>query len=291
MSSRGAYLFPVAAEVSAPVLDGRGGDPATRHVSAYELYTAPFRLVRGQGLCFARPASVRRRRVSSGAAGTISASRRRTTQSRSSYFGVIDLAGFKKDRFYLYQAHWRPDLPMAHVLPHWTLARARRTGHPGARLHVRRRRRSSSSMGDRWAAKRKGTHEYRLRWDDVVYEPGTLKVVTYKNGAEWASDAVRTAGAGGGAGGARRSGGRFQPTALICRSSPCASSIETDCWRLAPRTGFASRSRPRRDRRHRQRRPDQLRAVPVAPTARRSTASRSSSFAPARVRRAASPSR
>ena len=39
--------------------------------------------------------------------------------SRSSYFGIIDLAGFKKDRFYLYQARWRPDLPMAHILPHW----------------------------------------------------------------------------------------------------------------------------------------------------------------------------
>ena len=39
--------------------------------------------------------------------------------SRSSYFGIIDLCGFKKDRFYIYQARWRPDLPMAHILPHW----------------------------------------------------------------------------------------------------------------------------------------------------------------------------
>src|SRR6266496_2826680 len=39
--------------------------------------------------------------------------------SRSSYFGIIDLDGFKKDRFYIYQAHWRPDFPMAHILPHW----------------------------------------------------------------------------------------------------------------------------------------------------------------------------
>ena len=39
--------------------------------------------------------------------------------SRSSYFGIIDLAGFPKDRFYLYQAHWRPELPMAHILPRW----------------------------------------------------------------------------------------------------------------------------------------------------------------------------
>jgi hypothetical protein len=37
----------------------------------------------------------------------------------SSYFGITDLAGFPKDRFYLYQSHWRPELPMAHILPHW----------------------------------------------------------------------------------------------------------------------------------------------------------------------------
>ena len=40
--------------------------------------------------------------------------------SRSSYFGIIDLAGFKKDRFYLYQSHWRPDVRTAHIVPHWT---------------------------------------------------------------------------------------------------------------------------------------------------------------------------
>ena len=40
--------------------------------------------------------------------------------SRSSYCGIIDLAGFKKDRFYLYQSRRRPDLPIAHILPHWT---------------------------------------------------------------------------------------------------------------------------------------------------------------------------
>ena len=75
-----------------------------------------------------RPTRCSRRRTgipssaanSSGPAGIISASRRRIDSSRSSYFGIIDLAGFKKDRFYLYQAHWRPDLPMAHILPHWT---------------------------------------------------------------------------------------------------------------------------------------------------------------------------
>jgi beta-galactosidase len=44
---------------------------------------------------------------------------RRQRPLRSSYFGIIDLAGFPKDRFYIYQAKWRPELPMAHILPHW----------------------------------------------------------------------------------------------------------------------------------------------------------------------------
>ncbi len=39
--------------------------------------------------------------------------------SRSSYFGIIDLAGFKKDRFYSYQSNWKPEMPVAHIFPHW----------------------------------------------------------------------------------------------------------------------------------------------------------------------------
>ena len=41
----------------------------------------------------------------------------------------------------------------------------------------------------------KGPFEYRLRWDSIAYEPGTLEVVTYKNGVKWATDSVKTAGA------------------------------------------------------------------------------------------------
>src|SRR5262249_10329949 len=113
--------------------------------------------------------------------------------SRSSYSGIIDLAGFKKDRFYLYQAHWRPEFPMAHLLPHWTWPE--RVGQvtpvhvftSGAEAELFL---NAISLG----RKKKGEHEYRLRWDDVVYEPGTLKVVAYKNGAEWATDTMTTAG-------------------------------------------------------------------------------------------------
>jgi beta-galactosidase len=113
--------------------------------------------------------------------------------ARSSYSGIIDLAGFKKDRFYLYQAHWRADFPMAHLLPHWTWPE--RIGQVTP-VHVF----TSGDEGELFlngkslGRKQKGPYEYRLRWDDVVYTPGTLKVLTYKNGKKWATAMMKTAG-------------------------------------------------------------------------------------------------
>ncbi len=114
--------------------------------------------------------------------------------SRSSYFGIVDLAGFKKDRFYLYQARWRPDLPMAHLVPQcWNWPD--RTGQTtpvfvytsgdSAELFL-----NGKSLG----RKTRGQYEYRLCWNDVKYEPGKLKVVAYKNGKPWATDMVQTTG-------------------------------------------------------------------------------------------------
>jgi len=113
--------------------------------------------------------------------------------SRSSYFGIIDLAGFKKDRFFLYQSRWRSDRPMAHILPHWNWPE--RTGQvtpvhvytsgDEAELFL-----NNASLGK----KRKAVGDYRLRWDDVVYEPGELRVQVFKGGEPWAQDVVRTTG-------------------------------------------------------------------------------------------------
>jgi beta-galactosidase len=52
--------------------------------------------------------------------------------------------------------------------------------------------------GESLGRKKKGEYEYRLRWDDVAYEPGELKVVAYKNGKKWAEDSVETTGAAAG---------------------------------------------------------------------------------------------
>ena len=113
--------------------------------------------------------------------------------SRSSYFGIIDLAGFKKDRFYLYQSRWRPELPMAHILPHWNWPERKGqitpvyvyTSGDEAELFL-----NGKSLGK----KKKSQFEYRLKWDDVVYQPGELKVIAFKNGAKWAEDVMKTTG-------------------------------------------------------------------------------------------------
>jgi beta-galactosidase len=114
--------------------------------------------------------------------------------SRSSYFGIVDLAGFPKDRFYLYQARWRPDLPMAHLLPHWTWP-----GREGelTPVHVYTSGDEAELFlnGQSLGRKKRGPFDYRLRWNEVHYQPGELKVVAYKNGARWATDIQRTAGA------------------------------------------------------------------------------------------------
>ena len=113
--------------------------------------------------------------------------------SRSSYFGIIDLAGFKKDRFYIYQARWRPDLPMAHILPHWNWPE--RVGQVTP-VHVYTSGDEAELFlnGRSLGRKKRGQFEYRLRWDEVKYEPGELKVIAYKNGKRWAEDVMTTTG-------------------------------------------------------------------------------------------------
>lgn len=124
--------------------------------------------------------------------------------SRSSYYGIIDLAGFLKDRYYLYQAHWRPDFPMAHILPHWnwpervgqvTPVHVYTSGDEAELfLNGKSLGRKKKVFDGATPPELNGQPAYRIRWDDVVYEPGELKVVAYKDGKEWATDTVKTTG-------------------------------------------------------------------------------------------------
>jgi beta-galactosidase len=191
-STRGVYLFPVSPLVSAPVRDGRGGDSKQKVVSSYELHAVDF----GSTADKVFATQDRHPYVAGEFVWTGWDYLGEPTPyyaARSSYCGIIDLAGFKKDRFYLYQARWRPELPMAHLLPHWTWPE--RVGEVTP-VHVFTSGDEAELFlnGRSLGRKKKGAFEYRLRWDEVVYEPGKLEVVAYKKGKEWARDEVRTAG-------------------------------------------------------------------------------------------------
>ena len=115
------------------------------------------------------------------------------TPSRSSYFGIVDLCGFPKDRYYNYKSYWRPDVPTVHILPHWKWQE--RIGEITP-VHI-------YTSGDavelflngKSLGRREKAHSYdRLTWDDVRYEPGSLRAIAYKNGQKWAEELVETTG-------------------------------------------------------------------------------------------------
>ena len=118
--------------------------------------------------------------------------------SRSSYFGICDLAGLPKDRYYLYRSHWNKNDHTIHLLPHWTWPDRKGkvtpvycyTDYPSAELFV-----NGKSQGRITKSDTARLDRYRLRWRDVVYQPGELKVVVYdEHGNKAGQQIVRTAG-------------------------------------------------------------------------------------------------
>jgi len=100
--------------------------------------------------------------------------------SRSSYFGISDLAGLPKDRFYLYRSRWNTQEKTLHILPHWNWQGREGqvtpvfvyTNSNSAELFL-----NGKSLGIRKKNKSSNQDRYRLMWMDVKYEPGILKVV------------------------------------------------------------------------------------------------------------------
>ncbi|HZF14941.1 MAG TPA: beta-galactosidase GalB [Steroidobacteraceae bacterium] len=132
--------------------------------------------------------------------------------ARSSYFGLVDLAGFPKDRYYLYQSVWTTK-PMVHVLPHWNWAGREGQSIPvmaysnGAEVELflngkslgRKKTRAEPvdlpvGPNQNVSATPTFKSKYRLEWQ-VPYAPGTLTAIAYKGGKEIARDEFRTAGA------------------------------------------------------------------------------------------------
>ena len=128
--------------------------------------------------------------------------------SRSSYFGICDLAGLPKDRYYLYRSKWNKDEHTIHLLPHWTWGKERRgevtpvycyTDYPEAELFLNgksqgRIKKVVEKAGEKQDPKNR-LDRYRLRWNDVKYEPGELKVIVYDaNGKQAGEKTLKTAG-------------------------------------------------------------------------------------------------
>jgi beta-galactosidase len=127
-------------------------------------------------------------------------------EAKSSYFGIVDLCGMPKDRFFLYRSHWRPDVPTVHILPHWnwpdqvgqTVPVFVYTNGDSAELFL-----NGKSLGKRHKGQVPDgpenyydvTYAYRLRWNEVTYVPGELKAVAYKDGQVVGEAVTRTAGA------------------------------------------------------------------------------------------------
>lgn len=193
LSTRGTYIFPVVANYSTTVGDGSGGNSTSMQVSAYELY-APYWGASPDKVFVEQDAHpyVAGEYVWTGF--DYLGEPTPYDSARSSYFGIIDLAGFKKDRFYLYQARWRSDLPMVHILPHWTWPNRVGLVTP---VHVFSAADEVELFVNGKSAGRLQSQAstYRFRWDNIKYHPGDLRAVAYKNGAQWAVDTKRTVGA------------------------------------------------------------------------------------------------
>ena len=133
--------------------------------------------------------------------------------ARSSYFGIFDLAGLPKDRYYLYRSHWNTQHTTIHLLPHWTWPGREGevtpvfcyTNYPTAELFVNGKSqgritkqtdvRQKADGGRTTRADEPLIDRYRLRWNDVKYEPGELRVVVYdESGTKSGEQTIRTAG-------------------------------------------------------------------------------------------------
>ena len=119
--------------------------------------------------------------------------------SRSSYFGIVDLVGIPKDRYYLYKSYWKPDETTVHILPHWNWAGKEGqkvpvfvyTNGDCAELFVNGK---SQGMQCKKPTSKNSTERFRLMWNDVIYQPGEVKAVAYKEGAKIGESVVKTEG-------------------------------------------------------------------------------------------------
>ena len=122
-----------------------------------------------------------------------------SSASRSSYFGIVDLCGMPKDRYYLYKSYWKPEETTVHILPHWNWEDKNiekipvfiYTNGDCAELFL-----NDTSLGIRCKNPVSGNsiERFRLIWNDVPYTRGELKAVAYREGAEIGEGVIKTSG-------------------------------------------------------------------------------------------------
>ncbi len=197
VSSRGVYLLPALTDNTATITDQNhpNGNSKTNQCSSYDLQYCPWSNLPDEDF----------RNMDDHAwtigqfvwtgfdyLGEPSPYDTDAWPSHSSYFGIIDLAGIPKDRFYLYRSQWNKNDHTLHLLPHWnwqvgdTLPMMVYTDADEAELflngkslgkrhkYTKAESEAAAAAGDALALQRR----YRLIWDNVAYAPGELKVVT-----------------------------------------------------------------------------------------------------------------
>lgn len=111
--------------------------------------------------------------------------------ARSSYFGIVDLAGFPKDIYYMYQSQWRPDKNVLHLFPHWNWI-------PEQQIDMWAFYNNADEIelfinGRSQGIRRPETGKYHAEWR-VQFQPGTIEAITRKGGKEVARQSINTAG-------------------------------------------------------------------------------------------------
>ncbi len=215
VSSRGIYHFPAKMDVETLSSDGQ--------ISSYDLYAPPWgNIVETEFTMQKKHDFISGEFVWTGFdyLGEPTPFNEEWS-SRSSYFGIVDLCGFPKDRFYLYAAEW-DSKPVLHILPHWNWKGREGQNTPvfcittyssaelfvnGKSFGIRTKGEFSANNTDFTCDEGKVMQDekaiylkehisdYRLIWDDIPYEPGEIKVVTFDSNGNYAQEkTVKTSG-------------------------------------------------------------------------------------------------
>lgn len=188
LSSRGAYHFPVEEVYS-------GWQDASKQISSYDLVNTGFGTLPDTEFELQKVPWLAGQFVWAGFDyhGEPDPYETGSFPAHSSYFGIVDMCGFKKDRFYLYQSQWT-DKPMIHLLPHWNWPN--RIGQITP-IYIYSNCAAVELLvnGQSKGKKRQDNSKYRFKWNNIKYQPGSIQAIGYdENGQQLCEKTIKTAG-------------------------------------------------------------------------------------------------